>query len=564
MNSAVGADGVVAERVLVSARVYTMAASGSPVTAVAIADGKITATGGQELVERLRSAGTEVVDVGERPILPGLIDAHVHYEIESVALATSVSIHTPPCTSIDDIVTTLRENADRSDTRGGWLVGEGNLMQDQRLQERRVPNRHDLDKVSTTVPIALRIGGHTTAMNSRALELADFGRRTKLSRAALLERDERGELTGVAREVFYDLPIPVPEGDAMRETLVSGMRQAFTRYGVTTIGEIPRTVRATRLMHELVDAGSLPCRIRAFVRPEPGMTVEETIDIAREWQHTDEARFRVQGIKLFADGGLTAATAATLRPYAIRRGSRGRLKYTAHELQRYISSIAEASLQPMVHAVGERAQIAVCDAVRAAGVRSLPPRRRPRVEHAGNFVSGHQVLDAWEAADIVPVPNIVMLYSFGAFMPRYLGRYGTRGRFPLKMLIEQGWRLPSGSDITGDEPQSTNPMFGVWTAVARQSVSGQLVEPEQALTVDQALRMYTVDAAAALGDDHLGTLEPGQRADLVVLDRDPHEVDPDQLPDIRPELVIHDGEVVHATEAAARYAGATLVAAVDR
>jgi hypothetical protein len=223
-------------------------------------------------------------------------------------------------------------------------------MQDQRLADRRVPNRHDLDKVSTTIPIALRVGGHTTAMNSRALELADFGGRTKLSRAALLERDERGELTGVAREVFYDLPIPLPEGDAMREALVNGMRQAFTRHGVTMIGEIPRTVRATRLMHELVDDGSLRCRIRAFVRPEPGMTVQETIEVARGWSHTDETKFRVQGIKLFADGGLTAATAATLRPYAIRRGSRGRLKYTASELRQYISWIAEASLQPITPA----------------------------------------------------------------------------------------------------------------------------------------------------------------------------------------------------------------------
>jgi predicted amidohydrolase YtcJ len=527
-----------------------MAASEPRVTAVAIAGGRITATGGRELVARLESTGCEVIDVGERPIIPGLIDAHVHYEIESVSLGTTVSIHTPPCTSIDDIIATLRENQDRADLRGGWLIGEGNMMQDQRLPERRVPNRHDLDKVSTKIPIALRVGGHTTALNSRGLELADFGGRTKLSRAALLERDDGGELTGVAREVFYDLPIPVPEGDAMRDVLISGMHEAFTRYGVTMLGEIPRTINATRLMQELVDDGSVPCRIRAFIRPEPGMTFEETIEIAKAWQHTDEAKFRVQGIKLFADGGLTAATAATLRPYAIRRGSRGRLKYTARELRQHISAIADASLQPMLHAVGERAQIALCDAVRAVGLHSLPPRRRPRIEHAGNFVSGREVLDAWRAADILPVPNIVMLYSLGAFMPRYLGRYGTRGRFPLKMLIEEGWPLPSGSDITGDEPQSTNPMFGIWNAVARQSVNGEIIELDQALTVEEALRMYTVDAAAALGDEDLGTLEPGKRADVVVLDRDPHDVDTSELRDIKADLVIHDGAVVHARESA--------------
>jgi hypothetical protein len=539
---------------LVSERVMTMAgpagrgAGDDGIHTVAISGGRILETGGRELAERLRREGCEVIDVGERPILPGFIDSHVHFEIESVSLRTTVSIHTPPCESIDDIVTTLRENLSMSEARGGWLVGEGNLMQDQRLKERRVPNRHDLDKVSKTVPIALRVGGHTTSMNTRALELADFGGKLKLSRGAVLERDEAGELTGVAREVFYHLPIPLPHGDDLRDVMVTGMRDAFTRHGVTAIGEIPRSVEGVEMMDRLVADGELACRIRTFVRPGPMGSMAEMIAFAGRENRSSDDRFRIQGIKLFADGGLSAATAATLRPYAatIRRGSRGRLSYTGRELRKLIGEIVEAGLQPMVHAVGERGQIAVCDAVESLQIGSVGQRLRPRLEHGGNFVSGPQVVDAWERSGVLPVPNIVMLYSFGAFMPRYLGDYGNHGRFPLKMMVEEGWRPPSGSDITGDEPQATDPMFGVWTAVARRSVTGDQIEPEQALTVEQALRMYTIDAAAALGDeDVLGSLEPGKLADIVVLDRDPRDVPADALRDVKADLVFLAGELVH-------------------
>jgi predicted amidohydrolase YtcJ len=534
------------QQILTSECVIPMARGEQEIHSVAIAGGRIVAVGGRELLDR--HPGCEVLDFGERPILPGFVDSHVHYEIESVSLETSVPIHTPPCESIEDIIDVLRENLSWSERRGGWLIGEGNLMQDQRLKERRVPNRLDLDRVSTKVPIALRIGGHTTAMNSRALELLDFEGAFKLPRGAVLERDERGALTGVAREVFYHLPIPLPSGEELREILKAGMRRAFTQFGVTTIGEIPRTLEAVELMESMTNSGELPCRVRTFLRPGPMGPPQDLIEYALARAGSgDPDRYRAQGIKLFADGGLSAATAATLRDYAIRPGSKGRLAYTAKELRHLLESIVSSSLQPMVHAVGERGQIAVCDAISSLGIDGpLPPRLRPRLEHAGNFVSGRRVIDAWERSGMLPVPNIVMLYSFGAYMPRYLGPYGEHGRFPLRMMAEEGWRLASGSDITGDEPQATNPMFGIWTAVARRSVTGELIEPEQALTVEQALRMYTIDAAAALGDEEtLGSIEAGKQADIVVLERDPRAVPVEELRDIKTDLVMLAGRVVH-------------------
>lgn len=538
--------------VLVAEHVLTMGSGQVEVKAVVIQDGRIRAVGGRDLVRTMESEDARVTDFGDRAILPGFVDSHVHYEVESVALGTSVPIQTPPCDSIDDIVQTLRENIDRAELRGGWLVGEGNLMQDQRLRDRRVPNRDDLDRVSTSVPIALRIGGHTTAMNTAALKRLDLSEQSRLPRGAVLERDSQGRLTGVAREIFYHLPIPLPDKSEMPRILLDGMKKAFTQYGVTAIGEIPRTGASVQLMEQLLDAGRMHCRIRAFLRPGPTAPIEDVIAIAHDFQARarDDGLFRVQGIKLFSDGGLSAAVAATLRNYAVRPGSRGRLQYTGPRLRAMIGQIVAAGLQPMIHAVGERAQLAACEAFKGSGASEVfEPKLRPRLEHAGNFVSDPRVPIAWREANALPVPNIVMLYSFGSYMPLYLGAYAVKGRFPLRTLADEGWRLASGSDVTGDEPQATNPLFGIWTAVARQTVTGEVVEPEEALEIDEALRMYTIDAAAALGDEHeIGSLEPGKQADIVVLSRDPRTTPADELRTIQVDEVFLKGMSIHRRE----------------
>jgi predicted amidohydrolase YtcJ len=553
MRDANGSGSVAADQVLLSSRVLTMSRTG-PATAeaVALAGNRIVAVGGRELADGA-GEGVRVLDFGDRPVLPGFVDTHVHFEIHSVAAATAVQIHTPPCASIGDMVETLKANVHLAERRGGWLVGEGNLMQDQRLAERRLPNRRDLDAVSTEVPIALRIGGHTTAMNTPGLERAERGFETKPTRSAVIERDGEGVPTGIAREVFYHLPIPWPEGEALADHLKSTLRDHFTAHGVTTIGEIPRTVGGVALMEQLTATGELPCRIRNFLRVGPMGTMDEMVELAHATAgRADPDLFRNQGIKLFADGGMTGATGAMLREYAIRPGSRGRLSFTGPHLRRLLERIFAAGLQPMVHATGERAQLAVCEALVDVSPGPLPPQRRPRLEHAGNLVSERRVMDAWADAGVLPVPNIGFLYSLGPAMPTYLGAYAEKGRFPLKTMAENGWPLISGSDITGDEPRGTNPLFGFWTAVARRGFTGELIEPEEAITVEQALRMYTIDAAAALGDEDLvGSLEPGKAADVVVLARDPRSVDPEDLEGVEVDFVFMDGRQVHARPGAA-------------
>jgi predicted amidohydrolase YtcJ len=497
-----------------------------------------------------------VVDFGQRTLMPGFIDPHVHAEILSTAVYAAVGVHGPECASIDDIVEKLRANVDAAARRGGWLVGDGNMAQELRLEDGRLPTRDDLDRVSRSLPVAVRFG-HTTALNSKALELAGLGETGKARSvlfpgSAMVDLDDDGKPNGLARELFYDLPIPTPSHDELKETLRNGMHEAFTRFGVTAVGEVPRTWQALEAMDELMASDELAVRVDAFPRVGTMGPIDEIVDRTVSWRGRAPAeRLGLVGIKIFADGGLSGTTAATLHPYRIGRRSRGRLNFRATALTSMLTSIYAAGLQPMVHTVGERAQLAigaVLDGLRgdrAAGALPL------RLEHAGNYFSEPRLMDLWLRDDLEIVPNVTMLYSLGPAMARYLGERGVRRRFPLSTLIEKRGRLTVGSDSIGDERGVTNPFFGIWCATERRAWSGELVDPAEAITVEQGLRLHTIWAAEALNRaDSLGSLAPGKLADVVALDRDPRALRGDELRAVNVDWVMSNGAEAHRREAA--------------
>jgi hypothetical protein len=204
-----------------------------------------------------------------------------------------------------------------------------------------------------------------------------------------------------------------------------------------------------------------------------------------------------------------------------------------------------AGLQLAIHANGDRAQDWISEIVESAG-GAPEGRLRTRIEHAGNFMPDPAAGELWRRAGILPVPQPVFLYTFGDYFADYLGEYGTRGRFPFARLLAEGWPLSGSSDVwVGSEREATNPMFGVWCCVARRSYDGNQIDPEQAIGVEAALRMHTLDAALALGEEaERGSIEPGKAADLVVLDRDPIASSTDDLRTIRATEVYLGGREV--------------------
>jgi predicted amidohydrolase YtcJ len=497
---------------------------------------------------------TEVLDFGDRFICPGFIDVHAHFEVAARTVHGTVDCRVPGCATIADVVERLGDAAASWDSER-WLVGQGNLFFDQKLAERRLPTRAELDEASTDVPIALRAGGHVTVLNSRGLQNAGIDRDFEpaaysVTGLPVVERDAAGEPTGVVKEMDKLLGFPDAGGPELREALREGAMTLFTRHGVTTVGEISETVQGLETMGSLLHDGEMGLNVAAYLWSPGTLPLEQ----ACAWeQHlslqASAQRMWVQGLKLFADGGFTAAGAAVKRPYAIAPDSCGHLALAPTDVRRATELAARAGMQLAVHANGERAQELLCAELIGA------PRdwRVPvRVEHAGNFVPDWTLTDAWREAGIIAVPQPGFLYAIGDFMPAYVGEYGRTGQFPLRRLIDEGWRLSGSSDVwIGSEQQQTNPLFGMWCAVARTGFEGLPIEPEQAISVEEALGLYTSDAAATLGEQHRrGAIEEGLIADVVVLERDPRSVGVDELPGINVDCVVVGGRVVHQREGA--------------
>jgi predicted amidohydrolase YtcJ len=255
-----------------------------------------------------------------------------------------------------------------------------------------------------------------------------------------------------------------------------------------------------------------------------------------------EDRMRIAGIKIFIDGGVSASLAAVLEPYVGTQNNRGQLFFTEDEVSALVRDCAAADLQLIAHTMGERAQRLLC-----AAAERVPQRGVVRAEHGGVFMTEPATLDRFIESGVLPVPNAVFLYTMCDFIPESVGPQALRGRLPLRTMADRGVVLAGSSDSAGSELRHANPFFGIWCAVARTSFRGDVLEPEQAISVDEALYMHTAGAAAAGGQAATkGALEVGKAADVVILNTDPRALPADDLLAVHPDYVFVDGQQRYA------------------
>jgi predicted amidohydrolase YtcJ len=535
--------------------VRTMDASQPRARVVVIEGERIVDVGGVELLSQVGEAGVRVVDVGDRTVLPGFVDPHAHVEIGCRALTEMVDCRAPTHKTVSDVLQTLRDNIWRAE-ESGWLVGQANLFFDQKLEDKRLPTREELDSVSEDVAIVIRAGGHTSVLNTKGFEISDvvdYAGKEGMMGGAVIEVDSAGQPTGVISELDKVLPLPQPDQEALRRELRQGARDLFTKFGVTTVGEISETLTGLETMDDLIRGNELPLRFSIFLWTPGTMSFDDAIEWEKHLRlQADEDWMSVRGVKMFADGGYSARNAAARTPYvekyAVTKGSRGQINLSASRVAEAIARTRALGLQLAVHANGERAQDEVCAGVLKIGPTD-DPRVQTRIEHAGNLVTTPDTVDAWRRAGILPAPQPVFLYNFGDFFPVYLGEPGRQGRFPFRALLDEGWKLSGSSDLLlGSEERQTNPLFSVWCCLKRETFFGEIIDPEQRISLDEALRMHTINAAAALGvERERGSVTSGKLADLVVLAEDPYRAEVDRLPAIAVDAVFVGGRLVYGT-----------------
>lgn len=492
-----------------------------------------------------------IIDLGDATIMPGFVDVHAHSEVVCRTAFKTVDCRAPECASVNAVNDALLSGEKELD-QNEWLVGQANLFFDRKLQEGRLPTREELDRVSTKRPIALRAGGHITVLNTRALEVAGIDRNYQPPEHSVtgrpeVVRDPDGDPTGVIKEMDSLLPLPSPDSAELKQAISDGLRRYFTAYGVTTIGEVSETVAGIECMNDLAASDDLPMSMRIYLW-SPGTL--DGLDKVKNWREhialtAPERDIRIQGLKLFSDGGFSAKTAAVNCCYVGHSGQSGSIAFDKYFLSRAVRMMKDSDLQLAVHANGDRAQDWLCDMVIKLGGGGSG-RTRMRIEHAGNLLPRMATAERWARAGIIPVPQPVFLYTFGEYFPDYLGDYGLKGRFPFKTLMGQGWRLSGSSDVwIGSEREATNPFFSIWCCMRRQAYSGNYIEPEEALSFDQALRMHTLDAAAVLGEDDIkGSIAPGKMADIIAIRENPYDLEVDHIRSLQPSFVMSRGKTV--------------------
>jgi predicted amidohydrolase YtcJ len=535
--------------ILLNGRIHTVDDANPDATAVAIRDGRFVAVGSDDEIRALAGSGTTVEDLGAAAVVPGLIDAHNHLQATGEMLRDVQLFDTR---TMADIVERIAARV-RQSAPGAWVVGRG--WDESLLAERRHPTRHDLDAVSPDNPVVIHRVWNKLVCNSAALRAAGIDKETPDPPADVLysgsfERDEHGEPTGLFRDRAKEM-ITSHVPPATEEELVAAVETACRAYnavgltGVAEPGLYPYEIRA---FHRAKREGKLTVRTDmlmaawGFGAPETEEGMEERFVAMGVTGGFGDDLLRLEGIKLMIDGGMSDRTARMTEPYLDEPENRGTWVVEPNRLRRLIRWVHDLGWSMDIHTCGDEAQEWVVSAFADAQRENPKPWLRHRVHHA--YFPTPAALEAMAGAQISAVVSSPFLTNLGEGFVNSVGPERASRAMPMRTYLNAGVPLAGSSDsyIT-----DFNPWVGMHAAVNRTTVHGRdLDKAGEGLTPAEALRSYTLGGAFVTGrEDRQGSIAPGKLADLVVLDRDPLTIPPEELDRVKPTATMLGGEWVY-------------------
>jgi predicted amidohydrolase YtcJ len=506
------------DRLLTNANIYTLDPARPRATAIAISGERIVAIGDDDVPTARRPLPTEVIDLKGHTVIPGLVDAHLHFEWYALGLQ-NIDAETP---TLDEALARVAER-ERTTPKGAWLRGRG--WNQNVWPGATFPTAADLDRVAPEHPVYLTAkSGHAAWANSLALRLAGIGASTPDPAGGTILRDARGQPTGILLEDAIGLVADrLPE--ATPEEVAAAMQAALPnawRAGLTGVHDFdgPRAFAAYQLLKE---QGALGLRV---VKNIPVAHVHEAVGLGLRSGFGDDW-LRIGGIKIFADGALGPRTAAMIAPFEGEPDNRGIVVTDKEEMFEKVSLASAAGLSATIHAIGDRANHDVLDVYEA--VRGQEQRGGRELRHRIEHVQLLHLDDYRRLGQLRVIASMQPIHATSDMLisDRFWGARSV-GAYAWRTQIDAGAVLAFGSDCP---VESLEPLLGIHAAVTRRRADGSPGAdgwyPEQRLTVEEAVRGFTWGAAyAGYMEDRLGTLAPGKLADLVVLSDDIFEIEP--------------------------------------
>ena len=520
------------DAILHNGRILTMGARVPEVEALAIAGGRIFASGTSAEMLALAGAGARRFDLGGRRVTPGFNDAHSHPCEAGVQLVTQVPLEMD---SIEAIKAAIHERAANTPP-GEWVVGF--LYDDTKTP--RALERADLDEATSAHPVIVQHrGGHTAFVNSRALAAAGIEENTPDPPHGQYFRDAAGHHNGRVAEDAAGAMLELAVKPTSREDYRKGaalISKRFASRGITSACEADGNPATLQGYIDARDAGELMGRFYVhldYSHLERMMAAGVHTGFGDEW-------VRVGAIKLFADGSISERTALLSEPYAGLGDFRGISRATRADLYEQARKAYTAGWQVGIHANGDVA-IDTALGIYEQLQRELPRRdARLRIEHCTLVTP--ELVRRIKAAGVIPLPFAGYVY-FHAEKMHFYGEERLKHMFAMRDFLDAGIPAAPGSDYTASPAE---PLLWLRSEVTRTDASGHVWGANQRITTLEAIRCSTVNGAHATFEEHLkGRLEPGQLADLVVWDHDLLHTDPAQFMNVKVERTMLGGRWVY-------------------
>lgn len=543
-----------ADILILRAKVYTLNPETPWAQAVAIRHGKIVAVGTEEVVGKMRGIGTRLIDAGGKLVLPGFTDCHVHFYEGSLALqrVNIDRVSLDDLTTLDQIKDALRRFA-AANPDNSWILGRG--WNYTLFGEAALPNREFLDELFPNRPVLLEsYDSHTYWANSKALSLAGIDKNTPDPRNGYIVHDSQsGEPTGALKETAGQLVTKITpkieEVDKFR-ALRAGIKWA-NKNGITRVHSAGGDFEILPLLDQLRTDKQLTVRFNVSYRLDAYELRKEDwegIESARKKYHDDW--INANAVKLVLDGVIETHTAALIDPYSDQPDTKGHLFWDLQKYQDAVIELDKHGIQLFTHTVGDLAARTALDTFELAEKKNHNKDHRHRIEHIETIAA----TDIPRFGKLGVIASMQPLHSYPDadtlnFWARDIGPDRASRAWVWKSIANDGGRLAFGSDW----PIVTlNPWEGIQTAVTRQTEDGKPAGgfvPSQRLTVARAVEAYTLGAAfAGHREKTEGAIEVGKVADIIMLDRNIFEIDPQNIGKAKVVITIVGGKIVYEAD----------------
>ena len=530
--------------IIINARVHTMDPAKPTAEAIAVHGNRIVAVGSATEIRKLAGPGTEVRDAGGKLVLPGFNDAHVHFLSGGFQLS---SVDLRDANTPEEFAQRIRSFAAKLPA-GRWITGGD--WDHERWPEVNgkapLPTKELIDRVTASTPVFVsRLDGHMALANSLALKLAGITNETRDPDGGLIVRDPTtGEPTGVLKDAAMSAVWKVIPDSTIAEKLAAAKAatEHAARLGVTSVQDVSAG-SDVGIYQTLLDRGELKTRIYA-VAPLPAW---ERLARTGVRAHFGSEMLRIGGLKGFADGSLGSTTAFFYEPYQdapTTRGLAGDEMFPEGAMLERVRQADRAGLQVMIHAIGDRANDQIlslfAQVVRENGARD----RRFRIEHAQHL--RRQDIPRFASEKVIASMQPYHAIDDGRWAEKRIGHERAKTTYGFRSLLDAGATLAFGTDWT---VAPLDPMLSIYAAVTRRTLDGKNPDgwiPEQKITVEEAVRAYTVGSAyAEFQEGSKGTITAGKLADIVMLSQDLFRIEPREIEKVKVVLTIMDGRIVY-------------------